>query len=116
MLGKVLGILGAIVVIAVVAVIKVAVVRLAGESTAEAEAGDCVSIGKELDSEVSETTADLVDCSSSEAAYTVVGRVDGTTDVLGSACDQYFKEGDDAVVLAGGDGGDGYLLCVIARP
>ncbi|MBW6432522.1 hypothetical protein KZ829_02040 [Actinoplanes hulinensis] len=111
-LGKVLGVLGAIVVIVVVVVIKILISSLLGDATADAKTGDCVSIGKDLGAEVSETTAEVVDCSSGEAGYTIVGRVEGTTDVTGTACDQYFKEGDNAVILAGDD----YLLCVVAKP
>lgn len=82
-----------------------------GDKTADAKVGDCVAAsGDEKSAE-----AKVVKCGTSEAAYTVVGRVAGETDVNGKACDQYFTEEGvsySAFSVDKGNKSDNYMLCL----
>ncbi|WP_189329318.1 LppU/SCO3897 family protein [Actinoplanes ianthinogenes] len=109
---KVLSILGVIAVIIVIAGLKFGLrTALASDPTEDAKVGDCISVNSALKDEASDTDAKIVECSSSDAKFTVIGRVDGVSDVNSTACDKFFKEGEEGAVLSS-DKGKGYLLCV----
>jgi hypothetical protein len=89
---------------------------LDSDATEKAKVGDCISVSEELKDEATETKADLVKCTDSDAKFVVVGRVDGTDDVNGTACDKFFKDTDkDPAILSSPPGVDKkYVLCVKA--
>jgi hypothetical protein len=83
-----------------------------GDKAKDAVVGDCIATPKDVAvGEEAETAAEVVKCDSAKADYTVVGRVNGETSTDSKSCDQFFKEGEDYVVLASQAGG-GYLLCL----
>jgi hypothetical protein len=85
---------------------------LFGDKAKNAAVGDCieapkdVKVGKETDAD-----AKVVDCTSTKAAYTVVGRVEGETSTSSPSCDKFFKEDEQFAVYAS-DAAGGYLLCL----
>jgi hypothetical protein len=94
-----------------VAVIGVVVKQtLFGDKAKDAAVGDCIAASKVKD-EKTDPKAKVVDCTSTDAAYTVVARVNGETDVNSKSCDKYFKEGEQLAVYAS-DADGGYLLCL----
>jgi hypothetical protein len=100
--------------IAVVVLIVGLVVRDAffGDKAKDAAAGDCVASSKKVSgTDSTEAEAKVVDCGSADAAFTVVGRVDGVTDTNSTACDKYFKENEQFYVYSSTASG-GYLLCL----
>ena len=116
-LGKAGGIVGVIAVAVVIGLLKFGVftvVREAffGDKAKDAAVGDCIKADKEVavDAET-EAGATVVDCGSSEAAFTVAGRVDGVTDTKSTACDKFFAEKEEFFVYSSTSGG-GYLLCL----
>ncbi|GAA4597695.1 hypothetical protein BJY16_002444 [Actinoplanes octamycinicus] len=109
---KLKSILGVVAVIVVGIAIKLGLgTVLSSDPTEKAKVGDCISVNTALKDEASDTDAKIVDCSSSDAKFTVIGRVEGVSDVNSTACDKFFKEGDEGAVLSS-DKGKGYLLCV----
>ena len=116
---KALGILGTLVVIAIIAVIKLGVgSALAEDPTADAKAGDCIGVKSEMSEAATEVDAKIVECSSADAKYTVLGRAEGVKDVQTTACDATFdeklKEGEEGFVIASQEG-KGYALCLKAN-
>ena len=83
-----------------------------GDKAKDAAAGDCVASSKKVTgTDATEAEAKVVDCGSADAAFTVVGRVDGQTDTNSKACDKYFKENEEFYVYSSTASG-GYLLCL----
>jgi hypothetical protein len=77
-----------------------------------AAVGDCIKADEEVKADKeTDTGASVVDCASAEAAYSVVGRVDGETDTNSKSCDKFFKEGEEFAVFSS-DAKGGYLLCL----
>ncbi|MDH6461978.1 hypothetical protein M2302_002153 [Micromonospora sp. A200] len=123
---KALVIIGAVVVFLVVAGLKFGLGTAIGsflnsDETAEAKAGDCIAelptvTGTE---ERSVSSAEVVKCTSTEAVYTVVGRVEDQTEAQarsGQACEQYIKPSEDGYVFYNiAPGGKGYLLCLTRK-
>ncbi|MFC3504385.1 hypothetical protein ACFOOK_25920 [Micromonospora krabiensis] len=119
---KALGIVGAILVALVIAGLKFGVASYFDkDATAEAKAGDCIAELPEVTGTEEEeaNNAKVVDCTSTDAAYNVVGRVDGQTEAQakeGAACDQYIKEGEDGYLFYSIEPGKtGYLLCLTKK-
>jgi hypothetical protein len=85
----------------------------ATDKAKDAAIGDCIASSKEVKGqEETEASAKVVDCASADAAYTVVGRVNGETDVKSKSCDKFFKANDEFFVYAADNGATGYLLCL----
>lgn len=123
---KALGIVGAILVFVVIAGLKFGVGSAIGnylnkDETADAKAGDCIAELPEITGTEEEEVdgAKVVECTSTDAAYSVVGRVDGQTEAqakAGTACDQYLKEGEEGYVFYNIEPGKtGYLLCLTKK-
>ncbi|AEV81835.1 Annexin A11 [Actinoplanes sp. SE50] len=119
---KLLGVLGTIVVLIVIAAVKFGIgfgvsKALSGDPTKDAKVGNCISVDDKLSDKETETKADIVDCSKSDAKFIVVGRVDGVNDVNSTACDKYFteKDKDPAILSSPSDSKNKYLLCVKAN-
>ncbi|MBO4208702.1 hypothetical protein GSF22_22200 [Micromonospora echinofusca] len=120
---KLLGILGVILAVIVIGGLKFGAKSLFGDKdeTAQAKVGDCiaglpeVAEGKEEEA----NDAKVVDCTSTEAAFNVVGRVENQTEAqaqLGTACEQYIKEGEEGYTFYSiPAGGKGYLLCLTKK-
>jgi hypothetical protein len=114
--GKVLGILGTIVIIIIIAAIKFGIGTVLSEDpTKDAKAGDCLGVSQEVKETTTEVEAKVVECSSSDAKYTVLGRVEGIKDENSPACDEIInnglKEGEEGAVIASQED-KGYLLCL----
>jgi hypothetical protein len=113
--GKVVLRIGAAIVVAlVIAGLKfgIASAIFGGDDAKDAKAGDCIASGKQVKDEgTTKTDADVVDCTSSDAKFTVVARVDGESSPDSKSCDKFFKEGEEFYVF-GSTSGDGYLLCL----
>ncbi|MEU4396924.1 hypothetical protein ACIQH6_08250 [Micromonospora orduensis] len=119
---KALGIIGAIVVVLVIAGLKFGVASyLNKDETADAKAGDCIAELPEVTGTKEEEVdgAKVVSCTSTEAAYNVVGRVDDQTEAQAKAstsCDQFLKEGDEGYVFYNIEPGKtGYVLCLTKK-
>lgn len=117
------GIVGVIAVFLVIAGLKFGVGSAIGgflnpDETADATVGDCLGELPEVVGAERETVdgASVVECTSTEATYAVVGRADGQTEEqarTGEACDQFFEEGEENYVFSNiPSGGTGYLLCL----
>jgi hypothetical protein len=106
---KALGIVGAI------------VAFLDKDETADAKVGDCIAELPEVTGTKEEKVdgAKVVECTSTDAVYNVVGRVDGQTETQarsGEACEQYIKEDQDGYVFYSIEPGKkGYLLCLTKK-
>ncbi|MGI5525527.1 LppU/SCO3897 family protein [Micromonospora sp. CA-259024] len=123
---KALGIVGAILAIVVVAGLKFGIASAIGnyfnkDETAAAKAGDCIAELPEITGTEQETVkgAKVVECTSTDAAYNVVGRVDDQSEAQAkadTACSQYFKEGEEAYVFSSIEPGKtGYVLCLTKK-
>ncbi|MEV7329116.1 hypothetical protein [Micromonospora sp. NPDC093244] len=123
---KALGIIGAIVVFLVIAGLKFGIGSAIGnflnkDETADAKAGDCIAELPEVTGTKEEEVdgAKVVSCTSTEAAYNVVGRVDGQTEAQAKAptsCEQFLKEGDEGYVFYNIEPGKtGYVLCLTKK-
>ncbi|MEV6299439.1 hypothetical protein AB0M02_08545 [Actinoplanes sp. NPDC051861] len=117
--GWVKRILGIVVTVIVVVLIKSFLgSALAKDPTENAKAGDCISISGEMTETAGEVDAKIVECTASDAKFTVLERVNGVKDVNSTACDPTFeaklKEGDEGYAIAMPEG-DGYLLCLKAN-
>jgi len=105
----ILRIVGAIVVGIIIFVVKD---QFLGDKAKDAAVGDCVASSKDVKvDEETDARAEVVDCASADAAFTVVGRVDGETDTKSKSCEKFFKENEEYYVY-GSDAGGGYLLCL----
>ena len=105
----ILRIVGAIVVFVIVFVAKEA---FFGDKAKNAAVGDCIASTKDVKvNEETEADAKVVDCGSADAAFTVVGRVDGESDTKSKSCQKYFKGNEEYFVYAS-KAGKGYLLCL----
>ena len=100
---------------AILAVILAATGAFGGDKTKDAAIGDCLASSTEVAvDQQKDAQAEIVDCGASEAAYTVVGRIEGGTAANNAQCQKYFKEGERYFAYSS-TGGDGYLLCLRAR-
>ncbi|SCE73138.1 LppU/SCO3897 family protein [Micromonospora mirobrigensis] len=116
---KVLSILGVILAVLAFGAFKFGVKSyLNRDETADAKVGDCLAelpatVG---DKQESADDAKVVECTSTDAAYDVVGRVENQTEAQaasGEGCDTYIKEGQDGYVFSNIErGGKGYVLCL----
>ncbi|MEU4215562.1 hypothetical protein [Actinoplanes sp. NPDC026623] len=83
-----------------------------GDEAKDAVVGDCIAAMKDVKvDEETDARAEIADCTSKDAAYTVVGRVDGETDTKSKSCEKYFKENEEYYVYSSTASG-GYLLCL----
>jgi hypothetical protein len=99
----------AIVVIVIGIVVKDA---FFGDKAKDAAVGDCIAASKDVKAnEETNAEAKVVDCTASDAAFSVVGRVNGETDTKSKSCDKFFKEGEEFYVYSS-DAKGGYLLCL----
>jgi hypothetical protein len=80
---------------------------LFGDKSRNAVVGDCVATGDAI----GRTDAEVVDCASGAARFTVVGRVNGTDGSDSAACEGYFQPAEQFFVYASEAAG-GYLLCL----
>ena len=87
------------------------------DKTAEAKTGDCVAAQGKVptdDNTSTDAEAEVVDCSSSKAAYKVLAKVDGETDTNSKSCDKYFTDEKSDYFVYSSSTGSGYLLCLQA--
>ncbi|MGK5444151.1 LppU/SCO3897 family protein [Micromonospora sp. URMC 105] len=124
--GRALAVIGAVGVFLVVAGLKFGLGTAIGtffntDETAEAKAGDCIAelptvTGTE---QRSVSGAEVVKCTSAEAVYAVVGRVEDQTEAqakTGQACEPYLKPDQDGYLFYNiAPGGKGYLLCLTKK-
>ncbi|WDZ86879.1 LppU/SCO3897 family protein [Micromonospora cathayae] len=91
------------------------------DRAAGARIGDCLAALPDVadGGERRSAEARTVSCSSSEAAYDVVGRVDGQTEAQvreGRQCEPFVVAGGTYYTYSSiPDGGTGYLLCLVPR-
>jgi len=84
-----------------------------GDTARAADVGDCIAASQDVSGQgATDAEAEVVDCGSAEAAYVVVGKVIGVSDIESSACDQYFKEGDQFFVYGSKSSTGEFLLCL----
>ncbi|MBG6067886.1 LppU/SCO3897 family protein [Micromonospora ureilytica] len=123
---KALGIIGAILAIVVVAGLKFGVASAIGnffnkDETADAKTGDCIAELPEVTGTEQEEVdgAKVVECTSTDAAYNVVGRVDGQSEAQAKAdttCTQFFTEGQEGYIFSSIEPGKtGYVLCLTKK-
>ncbi|MFI6779796.1 hypothetical protein [Micromonospora sp. NPDC050276] len=123
---KALGIVGAILAVVVIAGLKFGVASAIGnyfnkDETASAKTGDCIAELPEITGTEQEEVdgAKVVECTSTDAAYNVVGRVDGQSEAQAKAdttCTQYFKEGEEGYIFSSIEPGKtGYVLCLTKK-
>ncbi|MCG5444675.1 hypothetical protein NIE79_002833 [Micromonospora sp. NIE79] len=123
---KALGIVGAILAVLVVAGLKFGVVSAIGnyfnkDETAAAKTGDCIAELPEVTGTEQEEVdgAKVVECTSTDAAYNVVGRLDGQSEAQAKAdttCTQFFKESEEGYVFSSIEPGKtGYVLCLTKK-
>ncbi|MDG4836759.1 hypothetical protein O7631_09550 [Micromonospora sp. WMMD967] len=123
---KALGIIGAILAVVVIAGLKFGIASAIGnyfnkDETADAKVGDCIAELPEVTGTEQEEVdgAKVVSCTSTDAAYTVVGRVNDQSQAqaqAGTACDQFFKEGEEGYVFSSIEPGKtGYVLCLTKK-
>jgi hypothetical protein len=99
--------------IVVAAVIFFAKSYFTGDKAKAAKVGDCIEAPQDVKANETKQNVDakVVDCTSKDAKYSVIGRVEGISDVNTKACDQYVKEGEEYFVYAS-SAGKGYVLCL----
>lgn len=123
---KALGVIGAIVIFLVIAGLKFGLGTAIGnfvnkDETADAKAGDCIAELPEIkgDKEEKVDGAKVVECTSTDAAYNVVGRIDGQTETQAKSettCNEFFKEGQEGYVFYSIESGKkGYVLCLTKK-
>lgn len=113
--GRILLRIGLAVVVLVVGFIAKSVLWSATDKAKDAAAGDCIASNKEVKTnEETDATAKVVDCASTDAAFTVVAKIPGETDTKSKSCDKYFKENEEFFVYSADNGATGYLLCLRA--
>jgi hypothetical protein len=111
----VLSAVGIIAVVIIGGVIMLAVGGGDNDKAQKAKVGDCVAaLGKVSDQEGqnSQTAAKVVNCTANDAAFKVIGRVNGKADTDSKACDQYFTDAKADYFIYASTSGDGYLLCL----
>ncbi|MFF3866941.1 hypothetical protein [Micromonospora sp. NPDC001898] len=123
---KVLGAVGVLLAVGVVAALKFGVGSAVAtafdkDGTADAKTGDClaelpdVAEGERKDA----SGAEVVACTSSQAAYTVVGRVNSQTEAqarTGKACEPFLQPGQEGYFFYNiKPGSTGYLLCLTRK-
>jgi hypothetical protein len=89
-----------------------------GDKAKDAAVNDCVAASKDVKaSGDTDAQAKVVDCTSKDAAYVVVGRVNGESDVKSKSCDKFFtkENGQYYVYASSSDDGGKYLLCLEAK-
>ncbi|WP_328650946.1 hypothetical protein OG598_22485 [Micromonospora sp. NBC_00330] len=123
---KAIGIVGAILAVVVIAGLKFGVASAIGnyfnkDETAAAKTGDCIAELPEVTGTEQEEVdgAKVVECTSTDAAYNVVGRVDGQSEAQAKAdttCTQFFKEGQEGYIFSSIEPGKtGYVLCLTKK-
>ncbi|MEU4550901.1 hypothetical protein EV382_6006 [Micromonospora violae] len=123
---KALGVVGAILAVVVIAGLKFGVASAIGnyfnkDETADAKAGDCIAELPEVSGAEQEEVdgAKVVECTSTEAAFNVVGRVDGQSEAQAKAdttCTQFFKEDEEGYIFSSIEPGKtGYVLCLTKK-
>ncbi|MFI6231864.1 hypothetical protein ACIBCR_31670 [Micromonospora echinospora] len=91
------------------------------DRTAEARVGDCLGPLPDVAESGQRRAAEarVVACSAADAAYDVVGRVDGQTEEKlsdGRQCEPFVPEGGTYYTYSSiPPGGTGYLLCLVPR-
>ncbi|MFG1902597.1 LppU/SCO3897 family protein [Micromonospora carbonacea] len=123
---KVVGVVAALLAVGVVAALKFGLggavaTALDEDATAKAKTGDClaelpdVAEGERKDAR----GAEVVACTSTEAVYTVVGRLDGQTEAqarTGEACEPFLQPGQAGYFFYNiKPGSTGYLLCLTRK-
>ncbi|MEU8188926.1 LppU/SCO3897 family protein [Micromonospora carbonacea] len=123
---KVVGVVAALLAVGVVAALKFGLggavaAALDEDATAKAKTGDClaelpdVAEGERKDAR----GAEVVACTSTEAVYTVVGRLDGQTEAqarTGEACEPFLQPGQAGYFFYNiKPGSTGYLLCLTRK-
>lgn len=88
-----------------------------GDKAKDAAVGDCIKSSKDVKADQdTDVQAEVVDCASADAAFTVVGRINGETGTDSKSCDKYFtKEGVNYAILSSKDTSGGYLLCLAPK-
>jgi len=105
----ILRVVGAIVVFVVILVVKD---QFFGDKAKNAAVGDCIASSEEVKTdEETEAQAKVVECGSKDAAFTVVGRVEGESSTSSKSCDKFFKENEQFAIY-GSKAGGGYILCL----
>jgi hypothetical protein len=123
---RALGIVGAILAIVVVAGLKFGLASAIGgyfnkDETADAKAGDCIAELPEVTGTGQEKVdgAKVVECTSTDAAYTVVGRVNDQSEAqakAGTACDSFFQNDEEGYIFSSIEPGkSGYVLCLTKK-
>jgi hypothetical protein len=124
--GRVLMVTAALVAVGVVAALKFGLGAtvanaLAPDGTAKAKAGDCLAELPDVAQGESKDArgAEVVTCTSTEAVYTVVGRVNGQTEEearTGRSCEQFLQPEQEGYFFYNiKPGSTGYLLCLTRR-
>ncbi|MGK5680932.1 LppU/SCO3897 family protein [Actinoplanes sp. URMC 104] len=99
-------------VVVALAVWAVTALVLGGDAARDAKAGDCIASDEQVaDEGTTETGANVVDCSSDDARFSVVARVDGESSTQSKACDKFFQQNEEFYVFAN-SAGKGYVLCL----
>lgn len=103
------------IVVALLVGVSVLTLFRGGDEAKDAAVGDCLaaSVTVRVD-EDADADAKVVGCRSAYAAYTVVGRFDGRSDLRSTACETYFEANEEYFVYSS-TAGDGYLLCLSRR-
>jgi hypothetical protein len=116
---RLLSILGVIAIVVIGLAIKIGIGGALNKDEAKAaKVGDCVAAQGKVPTEEgksSEADAKVVDCTSKDAAYTVVGRVNGETDTNSKSCDKFFTDEKSDYFVYSSTSGSGYLLCLQAK-
>ena len=116
---RMLSILGGIVVVLIALGLRFGLAGLFDKDEAkQAKVGDCVAAQGDVpkdDGKTTEADAAVVDCTSSKAKFTVVGRVEGETDTASKSCDKYFTDEKADYFVYSSTSGNGYLLCLQAK-
>jgi hypothetical protein len=85
-----------------------------GDRAEDAAVGDCIASSADVKiDEETEARAEVVDCDSAEAAFTVVGRIEGESSTKSTSCEKYFKDNEEYYVYGSVRGN--YLLCLSPR-
>jgi len=108
--------IGAAVLIGIVVFVAKGFFFNATDKAKDAVVGDCIKSSKKVTGTgETDASAEVVDCASADAAFTVIGRVNGETDTKSKSCDKFFKEDEEFFVYAADNGTSGYLLCLKAK-